>query len=96
LPEGTIHHEYNPASGRLVRTDTPNTDTGYGYDGKGQLSTVTPNSVAVGRQFAYVSDASNDSISVINESNQKIVGHFCIRLDPGWTSVAAWCHSGWR
>lgn len=36
---------------------------------------ASPNSIAVGSQFAYVSNATNDNISVIDYKNHMIVGH---------------------
>jgi len=42
---------------------------------------ASPNSIAVGSQFAYVSNASNDNISVIDYKNHKIVGHIPILID---------------
>ena len=42
---------------------------------------ASPNSIAVGTQFAYVSNATNDNISVIDYKNHKIVGHIPILVD---------------
>ncbi len=42
---------------------------------------ASPNSVAVGKQFAYVSNATNDNISVIDYQNRKIVGQIPIKID---------------
>ena len=36
-PEGTIHREYDPATGRLTRTYTADNDTSYTYNDLGQL-----------------------------------------------------------
>ena len=41
----------------------------------------SPNSIAVGSQYAYVSNATNDNISVIDYRNHKIIGHIPIRVD---------------
>ena len=43
---------------------------------------ASPNSIAVGNQFAYVSNATNDNISVIDYKNHKITGHIPILVDP--------------
>jgi DNA-binding beta-propeller fold protein YncE len=42
---------------------------------------ASPNSIAVGSHFAYVSNATNDNISVIDFKNHKIAGHIPILVD---------------
>jgi len=42
---------------------------------------ASPNSIAVGKQFAYVTNATNDNISIIDYKSQKIVGHIPIQID---------------
>ena len=42
---------------------------------------ASPNSIAVGTQFAYVSNATNDNISIIDYKNHKIIGHIPILVD---------------
>ena len=42
---------------------------------------ASPNSIAVGDQFAYVSNATNDNISIIDYKKHKIVGHIPIQVD---------------
>ncbi len=42
---------------------------------------ASPNSIAVGNQFAYVTNATNDNISIIDYKNQKLVGHIPITVD---------------
>ncbi len=42
---------------------------------------ASPNSVAVGSQYAYVSNATNDNISVIDYKNHKLIGDIDIRVD---------------
>ncbi|WP_439505832.1 bifunctional YncE family protein/alkaline phosphatase family protein [Sediminibacterium sp.] len=41
---------------------------------------ASPNSIAVGKQFAYISNATNDNISVIDYTTQKIVRHIPIKV----------------
>jgi len=43
---------------------------------------ASPNSIAVGKKFAYVTNASNDNISIIDYKNHKIIGHIQITTDP--------------
>jgi YD repeat-containing protein len=40
-PEGAITYTYDPATGNHVETQTSNSDIAYGYDPKGELTTVT-------------------------------------------------------
>ena len=40
-PEGIIHYEYDPATGRKTRTWTANNDIRYAYDELGRLLTVS-------------------------------------------------------
>ena len=42
---------------------------------------ASPNSIAVGQQFAYVTNATNDNISIIDFKSQEIVGHIPILVD---------------
>jgi DNA-binding beta-propeller fold protein YncE len=42
---------------------------------------ASPNSIAAGVKYAYISNATNDNISVIDYKNHKIVGHIPILVD---------------
>jgi len=42
---------------------------------------ASPNSIAVGEQFAYVTNATNDNISIIDYHTQEIVGTIPIKVD---------------
>jgi DNA-binding beta-propeller fold protein YncE len=42
---------------------------------------ASPNSIAVGKQFAYVTNATNDNIAVIDYRNHKILHHIPVRTD---------------
>ena len=42
---------------------------------------ASPNSIAVGKQFAYVTNATNDNIAIIDYTTQQIVGHIPILVD---------------
>ncbi len=41
----------------------------------------SPNSIAVGTRYAYVTNATNDNISVIDYREHKIIGHIDIKVD---------------
>lgn len=42
---------------------------------------ASPNSIAVGKDFAYVSNATNDNISIIDYKQHKLLGHINITVD---------------
>lgn len=42
---------------------------------------ASPNSIAVGKQFAYVTNATNDNVTIIDHTTQEIVGHIPILVD---------------
>ncbi|MEO6732211.1 MAG: alkaline phosphatase family protein [Ferruginibacter sp.] len=42
---------------------------------------ASPNSIAVGKQFAYVSNATNDNISIIDHKSHQLLGHIPIKVD---------------
>ena len=42
---------------------------------------ASPNSIAVGKEFAYVTNATNDNIAIIDYKKQEIVGHIPIQVD---------------
>lgn len=42
---------------------------------------ASPNSIAVGEQYAYVSNATNDNISILDYKNHKITGNIPILVD---------------
>lgn len=42
---------------------------------------ASPNSLAVGSRFAYVTNATNDNITIIDYRNRKMLGHIPIRVD---------------
>lgn len=42
---------------------------------------ASPNSIAVGKKYAYVTNATNDNISIIDFRQRRIVGHIPIKVD---------------
>jgi len=42
---------------------------------------ASPNSIAIGSKYAYVSNATNDNISIIDYKNHKIIGAISIKLN---------------
>lgn len=42
---------------------------------------ASPNSIAVGKQYAYVTNATNDNISILDYKNHKIIGSIPVKVD---------------
>ena len=43
---------------------------------------ASPNSLAVGRRYAYVTNATNDNITVIDYQNHRLLGDIPLKVDP--------------
>lgn len=54
---------------------------GHMVEGAEVVGGASPNSIAVGTNLAYVTNASNDNISVLDYKNHKILGHISIKVD---------------
>jgi RHS repeat-associated protein len=72
-PEGTIHYEYDAATGRKTRMYTDNNDTRYTYDELGRLKTVAvhkkngqPVSPAEVTTYNYTDVGSRESVEMAN------------------------------
>ncbi len=55
---------------------------GHMVEGAEVVGGASPNSIAVGSNLAYVSNATNDNISILDYKNHKIIGHIPIKVDP--------------
>jgi len=55
---------------------------GHMVEGAEVIGGASPNSIAVGSNLAYVSNATNDNISILDYKNHKIIGHIPIKVDP--------------
>jgi DNA-binding beta-propeller fold protein YncE len=54
---------------------------GHMIEGAEVVGGASPNSIAVGEHFAYVSNATNDNISIIDYKNHKLLGDIQIKVD---------------
>ena len=54
---------------------------GHMIEGAEVVGGASPNSIVVGQHFAYVSNATNDNISIIDYKNHKLLGNIPIRVD---------------
>ena len=59
----------------------PGHQIGQMVEGAEVVGGASPNSIVVGSRYAYVSNATNDNISVIDYKQHKIVGHILIKTD---------------
>ncbi|HVZ55761.1 MAG TPA: hypothetical protein VG870_03800 [Chitinophagaceae bacterium] len=59
----------------------PGFQVGEMIEGAEVVGGASPNSLAVGRDFAYVTNATNDNISIIDYRHHRIRGHIPIRVD---------------
>ena len=54
---------------------------GHMIEGAEVVGGASPNSIVVGERFAYVSNATNDNISIIDYKNHKLLGDIPIKVD---------------
>ncbi len=71
----------NLATNKVIDKYKPGHQIGQMVEGAEVVGGSSPNSIAVGSRYAYVSNASNDNISVIDYRNHTIVGHIAIKVD---------------
>ncbi|HEV2353396.1 MAG TPA: phosphoesterase, partial [Puia sp.] len=70
------------SANKVVDRYKPGYQIGEMIEGAEVVGGSSPNSLAVGRQFAYVTNATNDNISVIDYRNHRIAGTIPIHADP--------------
>lgn len=63
-------------------------------DNKEVIGGSSPNSIAIGNQYAYVSNATNDNISVIDYRTGKIIKHIPLEITPVLDSVRGYIPFG--
>ena len=69
-------------TGQVVAKHKTGYQIGQMVEGLEVVGGASPNSVAVGDRFAYVSNATNDNVAVIDTATQKIVDHIHVTVDP--------------
>lgn len=80
-PEAMSVYAIDLATNRVTDRFKPGHQIGQLVEGAEVVGGASPNSLAVGSQFVYVSNATNDNISVIDYRNHQIVAHIPIRTD---------------
>ncbi|HWB24790.1 MAG TPA: bifunctional YncE family protein/alkaline phosphatase family protein [Chitinophagaceae bacterium] len=68
-------------TGKVADIYKPGHQIGQMVEGAEVVGGASPNSIAAGSRYAYVTNASNDNISVIDYRNHKIVAHIPIKVD---------------
>lgn len=80
-PEALSVYTIDLNSNTLVDRFKPGHQIGQMVEGAEVVGGASPNSIAVGTRYAYVSNATNDNISVIDYRNHTIKGHLPIHVD---------------
>ena len=80
-PEAMSVYTINLSNNTVIDKFKPGHQIGQMVEGAEVVGGSSPNSIAVGSTYAYVTNASNDNISVIDYRNHKIVGHIPIKVD---------------
>ena len=80
-PEAMSVYTINLSTNKVIDKFKPGHQIGQMVEGAEVVGGSSPNSIAVGSKYAYVTNASNDNISVIDYRTHKIVGHIPIKVD---------------
>jgi DNA-binding beta-propeller fold protein YncE len=66
---------------KIIDRYKPGHQIGQMVEGAEVVGGASPNSIAVGKQLAFVTNATNDNISVIDYRQHRIIGHIPIKVD---------------
>lgn len=80
-PEAMSVYAIDLATNKVIDRYKPGHQIGQMVEGAEVVGGSSPNSIAVGTRYAYVSNASNDNISVIDYHDHRIVSTIPIRVD---------------
>ncbi len=81
-PEAMSVYTIDLLTNKIIDKFKPGHQIGQMVEDAEVVGGASPNSIAVGSKYAYVSNATNDNISVIDYRSHKIVGHIPIKVDP--------------
>ena len=70
------------ATNRVVDKFKTGHQVGEMIEGAEVVGGASPNSLAVGRQYAYVTNATNDNITVIDYQHHRLLGDIPLKVDP--------------
>ena len=80
-PEAMSVYAVDLVTNTVIDRYKPGHQLGQMVEGAEVVGGASPNSLAVGSRYAYVSNATNDNISVIDYSNHRIVSTIPIQID---------------
>ncbi|HMH34105.1 MAG TPA: YncE family protein, partial [Puia sp.] len=80
-PEAMSVYTIDLATNKVIDKFKPGYQIGQMVEGAEVVGGASPNSIAVGTKFAYITNATNDNISVIDYREHKIVDHISIKTD---------------
>ena len=81
-PEAMSVYEIDLAHNKVTDRYKPGYQIGEMIEGAEVVGGASPNSIAVGNRYAYVTNATNDNISVIDYRQHKIITHIPVIVDP--------------
>ena len=81
-PEAMSVYTIDLQSNTVIDRYKPGYQIGQMIEGAEVVGGSSPNSIAVGEHFAYVTNATNDNISVLDYRNHRIAGTIPIHVDP--------------
>lgn len=80
-PEAMSVYTIDLSTNKVIDKFKPGHQIGEMVEGAEVVGGSSPNSIAVGSRYAYVSNATNDNISIIDYKNHKIAGHISVKVD---------------
>src|SRR5579863_29442 len=80
-PEAMSVYSIDLTTNRVIDRYKPGFQIGQMVEGAEVVGGASPNSIAVGTRFAFVTNATNDNISVIDYQQHRIVSTIQIRVD---------------
>ena len=81
-PEAMSVYTINLNANKVIDRYKPGYQIGEMVEGAEVVGGASPNSLVVGKTYAYVTNATNDNISIIDYRNHKIAGTIPIKVDP--------------
>jgi YVTN family beta-propeller protein len=81
-PEAMSVYTIDLATNQVIDRFKTGHQIGQMIEGAEVVGGASPNSIAIGSRYAYVTNATNDNISIIDYIQHQIIGHIPIRVDP--------------
>ncbi len=81
-PEAMSVYTIDLTTNKVIDKFKTGYQVGQMVEGAEVVGGASPNSIAVGNKYAYVTNATNDNISVIDYRTHTITGHINIKVDP--------------